>query len=78
MNIAENINTANVDPNMNRFHLVWILGHSGVKGNKKVDEEAKRAARGDSSPQHMLPPILRRQLPRSRAALNQKHHEDLK
>ena len=78
MNIAENINTTNTDPNMNWFYLAWISGHSGVKGNEKVDKEAKRAAWGDSSPQHMLLPILRRQLLRSWAALNQKHHKELK
>ena len=50
--------TNNANPNSKRFKLAWISGHSGVQGNKKVDEEAKRAAQGNSSPQHILPPLL--------------------
>jgi ribonuclease HI len=55
---ADNINLANANPTAKWFQLVWISGHSGVQGNKKVDKEAKKAAQGESSPSHRLPPIL--------------------
>ena len=55
---TDGINATNANPNSKKFKLAWISGHSRVQGNEKVDEEAKRAARGDSSPQHMLPPLL--------------------
>ena len=41
---ADSVNVENSEPNSKQFHLVWISGHSGVQGNKKVDEEAKKEA----------------------------------
>ena len=48
-----------------------------MQGNERVDEEAKKAAQGDSSPLHRLPLILRKELPRSIVAVKQKQHKDL-
>ena len=58
--------------------LKWVVVHKGVKGNERVDEEAKAAAQGDLSPMEELPPILRKQLPYSTAAVKQEHREMLK
>ena len=41
-----------------KFALKWIAVHKGVIGNERVDEEAKRAAQGESSLPEELPPIL--------------------
>ena len=48
--------------------LRWTLGHIGITGNEKVDEEAKKAVRDSSSPLHSLPATLRKALPRSKSA----------
>ena len=46
----------------------WTPGHMGIIGNKKVDEEAKKAARDGLSPNDTLPAPLRKTLPRSKSA----------
>ena len=51
----------------------WTLGHMGISGNKKTDEEAKKAMREGSSAQNLLPAPLRRTLPRSKAAVKQEN-----
>ena len=56
----------------------WILGHMGIEGNEMADEEAKRAARGDASPQHPLPTALHSPLPASLSATRQTYGETLK
>ena len=58
-----------------KFALKWIVAHKGVIGNERVDEEAKRAAQGESSPPEELPPILWKCLPLSAAAVKQEHAE---
>ncbi|KAL1746881.1 hypothetical protein HDZ31DRAFT_61821 [Schizophyllum fasciatum] len=58
----------------------WAKSHIGIHGNELADEEAKRAAEGESSPDHLLPDILRTsaRLPYSISALKQKHNKDLR
>ncbi|KAI0062417.1 hypothetical protein BV25DRAFT_628367 [Artomyces pyxidatus] len=41
----------------------WVPGHEGVLGNVVSDQEAKKAARGDSSPAEELPGSIRGLLP---------------
>ncbi|KIM55556.1 hypothetical protein SCLCIDRAFT_30270 [Scleroderma citrinum Foug A] len=38
----------------------WVPGHANIAGNKSVDREAKKAAKGDSSPVEQLPAALRK------------------
>jgi len=38
-----------------KVELRWILGHMGVQENEWADEEAKKAAKGDSSDGMQLP-----------------------
>ncbi|KAF9029578.1 hypothetical protein BJ165DRAFT_1359313, partial [Panaeolus papilionaceus] len=45
--------------------------HSEVQHNKKIDEEAKEAAKGKTSSNFNLPRILRKTLPISKSALKQ-------
>ncbi|KIJ58963.1 hypothetical protein HYDPIDRAFT_50490, partial [Hydnomerulius pinastri MD-312] len=53
----------------------WISGHDGVEGNEKADDEAKKAAKGDSSSRARLPSYLRKgPLPLSVSALKQAQH----
>jgi hypothetical protein len=56
----------------------WTAGHVGIDGNELVDEEAKKAAKGQSSEPASLPRILRQKLKISTAALKQKHNERAK
>ncbi|KAF8815871.1 hypothetical protein BYT27DRAFT_7044136, partial [Phlegmacium glaucopus] len=43
--------------------LKWIVAHENVKGNERVDKEAKNAAAGLSSPAKHLPHLLWLPLP---------------
>ena len=54
-----------------KFALNWVAAHQGVAGNERVDEEAKKAVQGESSPSEDLPPILRKRLPYSASAVKQ-------
>ncbi|KAF5335307.1 hypothetical protein D9611_011657 [Ephemerocybe angulata] len=54
-----------------KFTLKWISAHSDVKRNEKVDEEAKKAARGTTTFALGLPPMLRPGLPRSISTLKE-------
>lgn len=67
-----------IRPGTAKFALKWVAAHEGVVGNERVDEEAKKAAQGDSSPREELPPILRRRLPYSASAVKQEFAEKLK
>ena len=58
--------------------LRWTAGHVGIDGNELIDEEAKKAAKGQSSPPSSLPCLLRQKLKISTAALKQSHNKDVK
>ena len=45
--------------------IQWVPGHVDFMPNEKVDANAKRAAKGDSSPVNLLPKPLRKTLPYS-------------
>jgi len=61
------------------LNIHWISGHSGVEGNELVDEEAKRAAQGNSSAKRSLPNYLQKNnLPCSISASKQSFDEELK
>jgi ribonuclease HI len=61
-----------------KFALKWVAEHKGMAGNERVNEEAKRAAQGESSPPEDLPPILRKPLPISTTAIKQEFAEKQK
>jgi ribonuclease HI len=59
----------------------WISGHSGAMGNEMVDEAAKEAAEGESSPLDDLPKYIQKRngiLPLSISALKQTHRATLR
>ena len=58
-----------------RVTVHWIPGHSGVRGNERADINAKRAARGDSSPTKTLPACLRKALPVSKTAIRRQYNK---
>jgi len=53
--------------------LRWTPGYQGIPGNDCTDEEAKKAALGQSIPQHQLPLSCRKELPTSCLATWQCH-----
>jgi ribonuclease HI len=55
------------------LQIHWVPGHHDFEPNEKADEEAKKAAKGDSSDVKMLPPLLRKRLPLSISALRQEN-----
>lgn len=61
-----------------KFTLRWISAHSDVDRNEKVDLEAKKAARGESSNPSDLPEVLRQTLPFSKSALVQNAKSEAK
>ena len=54
-----------------KLTLAWMPDHAGIEGNKHVDEESKKAAHGESSPQQHLPKSCSKVLPVSRLAAHQ-------
>jgi len=71
---------AHADPTRRpeRIMLQWIAAHENVKGNKRADEEAKRAAAGLSSPAEHLPHYLRSPLPLSAGIMKMQYMYQLK
>jgi len=58
--------------------MIWVSGHEEIEGNERADSEAKRAAKGNSSPDAQLPKHCRGRFPRSKAAALQHFHKLLK
>jgi ribonuclease HI len=58
--------------------LRWTAGHVGIPGNEEADTEARKAAEGLTSDTKLLPPTLRRALPKSTTAIKQKHSTQIK
>ena len=56
----------------------WSAGHVGIEGNEKADEEAKKAAEGDSSDKADLPSYLCRPIKHSLSATRQVQYDLLK
>jgi ribonuclease HI len=60
------------------LQIHWVPGHCGFEPNERVDEEAKKAAKGESSDTKLLPPLLRKCLPISISAIRQENTAKLK
>ena len=60
------------------LQVQWVPGHCDFEPNERADEEAKKAAQGDSSDAKFLPPLLRKRLPLSVSALRQDNLAKLK
>jgi hypothetical protein len=59
--------------------MTWIKGHADVKGNNKVDEEAKKVVKGKMSKAHNLPVYLAvNKLPMSTVAVKQEYERKIK
>lgn len=56
----------------------WTAGHSGIKGNEEVDEEAKFAAEGNSSAAKDIPSYIHKTIRKSTLVLKQDYSKKLK
>lgn len=56
----------------------WVPGHKGVVDNEAADEEAKKVARGETSPAGQLPKSLKGRLQQSTSALKWLYGEWIK
>jgi len=69
---------------MDHIKIHWTPGHTGIPDNELADEEAKKAAAGDSSLPHQLPKQLRLKkcqghiLPHSKFAAKQELYSNIK
>jgi len=61
-----------------RVTMRWVPGYKGNTGNERAGEEAKKAARGDSTHETDVPVICPGTVPISKAAELQRHHKALK
>jgi len=55
------------------LEIWWTPGHEGIMENERADEEAKKAAKGDTSPDDQLPPGCRDEIKTSQSAARQNH-----
>jgi hypothetical protein len=60
------------------LQIHWVPSHSDFAPNEKADEEAKKAAQGDSSDAKSLPKFLRKHLLLSVSVLHQEHFGKIK
>jgi len=60
-----------------KLTIRWTARHEGIEGNKKVDQEAKRAARGKTSDKKTLLFYLRKPMLINPAAVKRAHHVGL-
>jgi ribonuclease HI len=74
--IEKGENRLAIEKGENRYKLTfrWTAGHIGIPGNEKADEEAKKAAQGQSSTLEELPKYLRKPLTKSISVLKQAHN----
>jgi len=60
------------------LEIWWTPGHEGIKENMRADEEAKNAARGNTSPDEQLPSGCKGRLKMSRSVARQYHLKKVK